>query len=337
MYSSSFQDPNIRCVDRLDISELPSGRTSRLLVSLVHDGIGRATRTPVIVIKGNRSGPVFGVTAALHGNELNGIPVIHKLVETIQASSVRGAIVAMPVLNIPGLLRREREFRDGTDLNHIMPGISDGNEPNAYAHRLTSRLVGNLDYLADLHTASFGRVNTLYVRADLDDPTTAVMAMLQRPTIILHNPPADTTLRGWFSGEGHPAITVEVGNPNVFQPQKIRRTLTGLRAMFAQMNMLPKRPLAKGPGPLLCEKSKWLYTDRGGLLQVLPALGQIVEPNDVIARQVDIFGDLVREYRAPHRGVIIGKSIEPVGPTGARIVHLGQLAEPGRFPHAENT
>ncbi len=335
MQSSSYQDPNIRCIDQLDISELPNGRTTRLLVSLVHDGIGRATRIPVIVIKGNRAGPVFGVTAALHGNELNGIPVIHKLVENIQASAIRGAIVAMPVLNVPGLVRREREFRDGTDLNHIMPGIADGNEPNAYAYRLTSRLMGCLDYLADLHTASFGRVNTLYVRADLDDPLTARMAMSQRPTIILHNPPADHTLRGYVSSVGKPSITVEIGDPHVFQPQKIRRTLGGLRALFSQMKMLPKRPLKKGPAPILCAKSRWLYTDRGGLLQVIPELAQVVEEGELIARQVDIFGDLVREYRAPNRGVVIGKSIDPVSPTGSRIVHLGQLAEPGRFPHAE--
>ncbi len=336
MYSSNYQDSNIRCIDELNIEELPSGRTTRVLVSLVHDGIGRATRAPVIVIKGNRSGPVFGVVAALHGNELNGIPVIHKLVETISASSVRGAIVAMPALNIAGLIRREREFRDGTDLNHIMPGIPDGNEPNAYAHRLTSRLMGCLDYLADLHTASFGRINTLYVRADLTDRTTARMAMLQRPTIILHNTPADHTLRGWFSSGSKPAITVEIGDPHVFQPQKIRRTLSGLRALFSQMKMLPKRALKPVPPPMLCSRSKWLYTDRGGLLQVLPELAQLVEPGELIARQVDIFGDLVREYRAPYRGVIIGKSIDPVSPTGSRIIHLGQLAEPGQFPHAED-
>ncbi len=336
MFSSSYLDRNILCVDALDVNALPMGRKTRLLVGLVHDGLGRALRIPVIAVRGTRPGPVFGITAALHGNELNGIPVVHRLVDSINPETLRGTLVAVPVLNIPGLVRHEREFRDSTDLNHIMPGVPDGNESQVYAHRLTSRIVGSFNYLADLHTASFGRINTLYVRADLDEPTTARMAKLQRPAIILHNPPRDHTLRGWASAEGAPAITVEIGDPGVFQPKKVRRTIAGLRALLSQMKMLPRRSQPKPPPPpLLCETSRWIYTDRGGLLRVLPELGEQIEEQALIAQQFDIFGDLVREYRAPYAGVIIGKSVDPVSPTGARIVHLGRLAKPGRFPNAE--
>ena len=293
-------------------------------------------RIPVIAVRGARPGPVFGITAALHGNELNGIPVVHRLIDSISPETLRGTLVAVPVLNIPGLVRHEREFRDSTDLNHIMPGVADGNESQVYAYRLTSRVVGAFNYLADLHTASFGRINTLYVRADLDEPTTARMAMLQRPTIILHNPPRDHTLRGWASAEGAPAITIEIGDPHVFQPKKVRRTLSGLRALLTQMKMLPRRAHPTPPPPVLCEASRWIYTDRGGLLRVNPELGELVEEGALVAQQFDIFGDLVREYRAPYAGVVIGKSVDPVSPTGARIIHLGRLATPGRFPHAES-
>jgi len=333
MFSALFQDPRIRCVETLAVEDLPLEHTTRLLVDLVHDGMGRAVRLPVIVVRGRREGPVFGITAALHGNELNGIPVVHRLVASIEPRVLRGAVVVVPVLNIPGLLRRSRKFSDGIDLNHIMPGLENGNESQVYAARLVQRVIERFDYLADLHTASFGRVNTLYVRADLDDLTTANMALLQRPTIILHDPAQDRTLRGWLDSRGRPAITVEVGNPHVFQPKQVNRTLVGLRAVLSQVKMLPRRTLAKGPAPVLCDGSRWLYTDAGGLLQVPVDLGEVVEEDQVIARQLDVFGDVVREYRAPHRGIVIGKSVEPVSPTGARIVHLGHIAEPGRFAH----
>lgn len=331
MFSALFQDARVRCVAELAVEDLPPERTSRLLVDLVHDGMGRATRLPVIVVRGRREGPVFGITAALHGNELNGIPVVHRLVSSIDPAALRGALVVVPVVNMPGLLQRSRTYSDGTDLNHIMPGVEGGNESQVYAARVLDRVIGRFDYLADLHTASFGRANTLYVRADLDDPITAEMALRQRPTIVLHNPPRDYTLRGWVSAQGRPAITVEVGNPHVFQPKQVNRTLVGLRAILSQMKMLPRRSMAMGPPPILCDASRWLYTDAGGLLQVPVELRQVVEEGEVIARQVDVFGDLVREYRAPHRGVVIGKSVEPVSGTGARIVHLGRIAEPGRF------
>lgn len=336
MYSALFNDSRVRCVEALRVEDLPAERVSRVLVDLTHDGMGRATRLPVIVVKGRRAGPIFGVTAALHGNELNGIPVVHRLVAATDPSSLRGALVVVPVLNIPGLLQHEREYADGTDLNHIMPGTEHASEAKVYAARITSRVIDRFDFLVDLHTASFGRVNTLYVRADLDDPTTARMALLQRPSIVLHNPPMDHTLRGWVSARGRPAITVEIGNPHVFQPRQVRRTVAGLRAVLAQVEMLPRRSVAIGPLPVLCDGSRWLYTDMGGLLQVIPDLGEIVEEGQVIARQVDVFGDVVREYSAPHHGIVIGKSVEPVSPTGSRIVHLGHVAQPGRFPVLDN-
>ena len=335
IHSTLFSDRRIRCVDTLRVEDLPAGRVTRLLVDLVHDGMGRAIQLPVIVVKGRRPGPIFGVTAALHGNELNGIPVVHRLVATTEPDTLRGALVVVPVLNVPGLLRHMREFDDGIDLNHVFPGREGGTESHVYAARLVSRAIQSLDYLADLHTASFGRINTLYVRADLDDPITAKMALLQRPSIILHNPPMDHTLRGWMSLRGSPAITVEIGNPHVFQPRQVQRTLQGLRAVLAQMKMLPRRPMAPAPVPVLCDRSRWLYADTGGLLQVLPELRDVVEEGQVIARQVDVFGDLMREYTAPHRGIVIGKSVEPVSATGARILHLGHLAEEHRFATLE--
>lgn len=334
-YSALFADRQIRCVDSLRVEELPSGQITRLLVDLVHDGMGRAIQIPVIVVKGRRPGPIFGVTAALHGNELNGIPVVHRLVASTEPDTLRGALVVVPVLNVPGLLKHVREYDDGIDLNHIFPGREHGNESHVYAARLVGRLIERFDYLADLHTASFGRINCLYVRADLDDPTTAKMALLQRPSIVLHNPPMDHTLRGWVSSQGSPAITVEIGNPHVFQPKQVKRTLQGLRAVLSQVKMLPRRPLTPGPAPVLCDHSRWLYTDTGGLLQVLPELREMVQEGQVIARQVDVFGDQVREYVAPHDGIVIGKSVEPVSATGARILHLGHVAEPHRFTELE--
>lgn len=324
--SNNFQDANIICSSALDIDEIPAGRRSRRLIELGHDGLGRAVRTPVVIVRGRRPGPVFGITCALHGNELNGILVAHRLLEILDPNVLRGTVVVCPALNVPGYLCYEREFRDGRDLNHLMPGVADGDESQAYAHRLLDRVVSRFDVLVDLHTASFGRINSLYVRADMSDPVTARMAYLQRPRIILHNPPSDRTLRGAVAELGTPAITVEIGDPQIFQPRHVRPTLAGVRAVLSHFRMLPKRAATLGDAPIVCSDSRWLYATRGGLLDVLPDVAASVERDAVIARQVDIFGDLVAEYRAPEDGVVIGKSVNPVSPTGARILHLGRVA-----------
>lgn len=328
---SNHRQHHVEIVESFDPADFQPGTVNKLRLSMVGNGMGGLISIPIVVFRGIEDGPVMGLTAAVHGNELNGVRVVQKVVGHLKPTKLKGTVICVPVVNVPGYLNNTRHFNDGYDLNRVMPGKRGGTPSQVYAHRFMNRVVKHFNYMIDLHTASFGRINTLYVRADLDDPVTAKMALLQRPSIVLHNPPMDHTLRGWMSSRGSPAITVEIGNPHVFQPKQVKRTLQGLRAVLAQVHMLPRRPLAPVPAPVFCDRSRWLYTDRGGLLQVLPELRDMVEEGQVIARQVDVFGDLVREYVAPHRGIVIGKSVEPVSATGARILHLGHLAEPLRF------
>ncbi|KAF9579449.1 hypothetical protein BGW38_004281, partial [Lunasporangiospora selenospora] len=110
-------------LDDLDLGSLPSGRLTRLWVVLAEDAMSSPIRVPVIVAKGVRPGPVVGLTAALHGNELNGIPLTHRLVlQEIQCQALHGIVVAVPVTNVPGYLAGQRGYSDGTDLNRVMPG-----------------------------------------------------------------------------------------------------------------------------------------------------------------------------------------------------------------------
>lgn len=315
-------------VDDLDLDSLPAGEITRLLVAVAHDGLGRPLRMPVLVARGARPGPVFGLTAAVHGNELNGIPVIHELFAKLEPAKMRGTVVAVVVVNVPAYLARRRTFTDGTDLNHIMPGRADGSAAQAYAARFVERTVRHFDYLIDLHTASTGRVNSLYARADMTNETTAAMAYLQRPQIIVHNRPSDGTLRGTAMAMGIPAITVEIGNPQRIHQGYVRSSLVGIRAVLAEVGILARRPVALGDPPVVCRRSEWLYTTRGGLLTVLPEVVGHVAEGELVAELRDVFGDVVEQYRAPYDAIVVGRSVDPVAETGARVVHLGLIGKP---------
>lgn len=313
-------------IDHLDLSAFEPATLSRVSLTLVHDGLGRPVRVPLLIARGRREGPVLGLTAALHGNELNGIPVIHRLMHRLDLRGLKGTIVAVLVANVPGFHREWRGYADGADLNHLFPGEPDGSAPRVYAQRLLDRVIRHVDRLIDLHTASEGRVNSLYVRADMKDPTVARMAFLQRPQIIVHNPPVDRTLRGAAALIGIPAITVEIGNPQRFHGEYIRAAARGVRAVMAEMGMIPPRNLDLGAEPVVCTRSGWIYTQHGGLLEVFPKVAQPVRAGETIARITDIFGDEVATYQAPSDGVCIGHSVNPVAMTGARVLHLGIVA-----------
>jgi len=319
-------------MDSLDLERLAPGALHFVRLRLVEDGLGRSIRIPVLVARGRKPGPVVGLCAAVHGNELNGIPVIHNVMHNLDLHNLRGTVVGILVMNVPGLLLRQRRFADGVDLNHVFPGKVDGTPAQVYVHSFVQAVLPCLDRLIDLHTASVGRVNSLYIRADMTDPVSAQMARLQRPEIIVHNPPSDLTLRGTAAAMGIPAITVEIGNPQRIHRPYVRRTVAGVRAVLADQGLLRRRRVAPDlPAPIICSASRWLRTDLGGLLDVLPAVAEQVEAGQDLARLRDEFGRLRRVFVAPEAGVVIGRSVDPVAPTGTRFVHLGTIADPDAF------
>jgi predicted deacylase len=196
------------------LSSFPPESINRFRLVLAYDGLAEPITVPVIVVKGRFNGPVLGITAALHGNELNGIPLIHKLLRELELDALSGTVVAIPVMNGPGFLRHQRGYFDGVDLNRLFPGKPDGNCGQIYVYQCMQKIVRHFNYHIDMHTASFGRVNSLYVRADMNNRMTHQMARLQEPQIIVHNTAPDGSLRSAAMKLGIPSITVEIGDPS---------------------------------------------------------------------------------------------------------------------------
>lgn len=317
----------IRRVETLDVTALGPGQHA-LEVHLVDDAASRPVACPVLVARGAEPGPVVGITAAVHGNELNGIPTVHRLFRRIDPAQLRGTVVAVTIVNVPGYLRFTRAYPDGVDLNRIMPGREDGNESAVYAYRLKTRLLDRFDALFDLHTASFGRVNTLYVRADMRDAATARMARAMGAEIIVHNAGADGTLRADVAGRGKPAVTLEIGDPQIIDRAKVTTSRIGIRDALEDMGMLEPDEQQAPRGAIECASSSWTYTDAGGLLDVSVPLAARVKEGDAVATLTDPWGRTLRTYTAPHDGVVVGKSTNPVARSGSRIVHLGVEGTP---------
>jgi len=310
-------------VKNLDLGDCPPGTMTRYWVHVVSSGTAQPILVPVMVAKGHEPGPVLGITAAVHGNELNGLPVVQRIFANLKIEQIRGTLVGVPVINVPGFLMNQRYFNDGSDLNRLMPGRADGNVSQIYAHRIIKKIVRHFEYLLDLHTASTGRINSYYIRANLNHPITARMAELQNAEIIVNNPGADGTLRSAAADLGIHAITVEAGDPQKFQKGMIRSAITGAFNVMRHLDMIDEPIVAPEDPAVICQRSYWIYTNAGGLLEVFPKITDYVEQGERIALVRNVFGDIVREYFAPETGIVVGKSVNPTNQTGGRILHLG--------------
>lgn len=321
-------------VEHLDIDSLAPNTVHRFWLKLTTNTFGNPIAVPVIVARGSVSHPTLGLTAAIHGNEVNGIKVIHELLNTIDIQTLNGTIIAIPGLNQIGLLENKRRFSDNEDLNRNFPGKPDGNESQQYAHQVTSKILPNFDYLIDMHTASFGRINSLYVRADMSNDIIKQMALLQDADIVLNSkgPSAGSlsgasgTMRDHAMRMNIPAITVEYGDPQIFQPGMIARGVTGVQQVLKWLNIqdYPKKDFEE---PIRCSKSYWIYLDEGGILEIPVGLNEIVDKGAIIGILTNAFGEVIKNYRSPERGVVIGKSTNPINMSGGRIIHLGILED----------
>lgn len=313
----------IKTEEDLNLETLDLGVVHRMHMHITDNSLGVPWRIPIIVINGVKKGPVVGFTAALHGNELNGILNIFKLIEEIDPQKLSGTLVLLPISNVPGYLMNQRAFSDGVDLNRIMPGKNKGSTSDLYAHQFTKKIIGKFDYLLDLHTASHGRVNSLYIRADLDVEETRILAYLQNPQIIVKKHDEDGTLRGWANDNGIHAITVEIGNANTFQTSLISETHGGILNTLRYLKMIDGDVEDMIEDATVCDRSYWIYSDRGGIVDVFPKLADQVKKNQIIAKVYDVFGQVKEEIRADRPGVVIGKNVRPNCDAGTRILHLG--------------
>jgi len=316
----------------LDLSKFEKDSKHLLWLSLSENALGQAIEVPVIVIKGKSDRPIMGITAAIHGNEVNGTAIVHNLVDQVDPSKLHGVILAFPILNPQGYQLSQREDLTGEDLNRIFPGKKNGTESEQFVWAIKEKILPHFDFLIDIHTASFGRANSMYVRANLKNDTLAQMAKLLHPDIILDSKSASAgiitsaskTMRQEAEESGVYGITLEAGDPQIVQNEMTKRGTQGILNILTYLNMLQSSEVKINAAEAkYCTKSYWIYTDKGGFLDVPVSVNQRIKKGEIIATLKDVFGQEVTKYISPEDGVVIGKSTHPVAAAGARIIQLG--------------
>ncbi len=317
----------MQSIRAIDPARYPRGERADITVPLYEDALGHDVVLPFVLIHGARPGPVVGVSAAVHGDELNGIRIIHELATRLDPKTMRGSVLCAPVVNVPAFLAGQRRFTDGNDLNHSFPGKKGGRPAEQYAAAFVKTFLPPCDVIVDIHTASQGRVNSYYVRADLLDTGVREIAMLMNADIVLHVRGGDGTLRNAARLRRTPSITVEAGNPLAFQGKMVNRGAEGVLNLLRHMRIIDGEIHVPQP-PVICSSSQWLRTESGGILDLKVDLTERIDRNAVVAISRDPFGHERSTYRAPHAGIVIGMARNPVAVPGTRYCHLGRIGEP---------
>lgn len=317
-------------IDRLDVADLPAGQVERFWFRAGDSALAQPWLVPVIVVKGARPGPKLLVTAGIHGDELNGIDVVHRLA-AIDPAVLAGTLVMVPGLNTPGLLQGTREFtpndsRGSANLNREMPGEDGGNGVANYAGRLWSRLMRpNADEAVDLHTQSRGTAYVMYAFAS--SPRARAMAELMAPDIIKLDPGEKGTVENEMVRAGVPAITLELGKPEVFDAGMIDRAVAGITNLMREKGMLAGTIVARSSATFTGNRQEPVRAPRAGFAHLLAPLGSDVVKGQVIATMSDAFGRETDRIVAPVSGRISTSFTDPRRERGGMIVRIIYMSD----------
>jgi predicted deacylase len=307
---------------RLLGSEVAPGTSKRLSWSGGVAMEGLVTPTPVIVLNGKGPGPVLCLTAAVHGDELNGIEVTRRVLDDVDLEELNGAVIGVPIVNIQGFYRGTRYLPDRRDLNRYFPGNPKGSAATRTAYSFFTDVVKHCSALIDLHTGSLNRTNLPQVRADLRLPQVARMTQAFGATVVLHSVGDKGSLRRAASETGIPSVTFEMGEPMRVQPEQVEHGAKAIETLMYSLGMTRQRRYWGDPEPVYYA-SKWVRVDHGGILFSDVALGERVSEGELLGVVTDPISNQQHRIYAPISGRVLGMALNQVVLPGFAAYRIG--------------
>ena len=280
---------------------------------------------PLHVIHGRRDGPTLFVSAAVHGDEVNGVEIIRRLLNSAIVSRLKGTLLAVPIVNVHGFISHSRYLPDRRDLNRSFPGNPKGSLASQLADVFMEEVVKRSTHGIDLHTASFHRDNLPQVRCQLDDPEQAAMAEAFGAPVILDSKVREGSLRGAAAEAGVQSLLYEAGEALRFDETAIRTGYLGVVRVMHAIGMLGGRAPKKRMESAVCDSSTWVRSPASGILRATAAKGAAVRTGDTLGIVSDPFGETEEEVNAHADGIIIGRTNLPVVNQGDALFHIAQV------------
>ncbi len=303
-------------------AEIAPGTSQRLSWSATELFEGVPVSTPVLVLNGVAPGPTLCLTAAVHGDELNGIEMVRRVFHDLQPKKLAGALIGVPIVNVQGFRRGSRYLPDRRDLNRYFPGNPNGSAAARIAHSLFRDVISHCDALVDLHTGSFERANLPQLRADLRNPDVLTLTHGFGAVVVLHSKPTVGTLRYAATQAGIPAVTVEAGGPSQLELAEVKHGVKGIETLLTTLGMTRRMRLWGDPEPVYY-RSSWVRADNGGILLSDVSLGSTVRKGDLLGSITDPMNNARTELRSPYSGRIIGMARNQVVMPGFAAFHVG--------------
>lgn len=283
---------------------------------------------PVHVVHSRRPGPSLFVCAAIHGDEINGVEIIRRLIKLPALKQLHGTLIAVPIVNVHGFINHSRYLPDRRDLNRVFPGSDTGSLAARLANIFMREIVANSTHGIDIHTGALHRNNLPQIRANLSDPETERLARVFGTPVIISSSLRDGSLREAAAEAGIPMLLYEAGEALRFDEAGIRAGVRGITEVMRSLGMLPasRRPIHTIE-PVITDTTYWVRAASSGILRPMARLGGQVEKGSLLGIISDPFGEKELQVISPYNGIIIGRTYLPLVNEGDGLFHIARFKE----------
>jgi predicted deacylase len=301
---------------------IEAGKSARINLDVAKLHTSTPIQVPVIVHHAKKSGPVLLLLAGAHGDEINGIEIVRKVIKRGWNKPDAGTVVCIPVYNIFAFLNLSREFPDGRDLNRSFPGSLHGSLAAQFAYHFMKEIAPNVDVIIDFHTGGGQRNNFQQTRCDFNDNANLILCKAFGAPFILDSPLISKSLRAEMHKMGKNYVLFEGGKANRTDEDVVNAGVSGVQKIMMHLEMRNFKMEKVVSNPLLLRSSKWLRAPNSGMLSVKIKNGAYVKKGELLARIGDPYGTFERSLKSPSDGYIINVNEAPLVNRGDAIFHL---------------
>jgi uncharacterized protein len=278
--------------------------------------------TPIYVSRSKEDGPVLALMAGMHGDEINGMEIVRRIIEGNLHQPKRGTVVCIPIINVYGFLNFSRDVPDGKDVNRSFPGSKSGSLASRVAYHVTNDVIPNIDYGVDFHTGGAMRTNYPQVRATLGNAKNLELASAFCAPFTIDAPFRPNSLRKEANKKGKNIIVYEAGESLRFDLQAIEEGIAGTLRLMKHLKMIDWAPEPKETNRTIWSSS-WIRTKHAGLFQSVISCGELVHKGQWLGTITDPFGEFKEKVISKETGYVIGLNNIPVVNAGDALMHIG--------------
>ncbi len=303
------------------------GTSQRIEIPVVRLYTDTPISMPVHVVRARKAGPTVFVSAAIHGDEINGVEIIRRLIQLKSLKLTSGTLILVPMVNVYGVLDKSRYMPDRRDLNRSFPGSDKGSLAAKLADKFMTEIVQHCDYGIDLHTGAIHRSNLPQIRANLKDPETLELAKVFGVPVLINSRVREGTLRQCAVNAGTRILLYEAGEALRFDEFSIRAGIRGIQQVLMHLGMVRRKKSKIPMTPYVANASSWVRADASGIVTNKKKLGDHVQAGDVLAKIGGPFGEIFETVEAFRSGVIIGRQNIPFVHEGDAMFHIAYFSE----------